>query len=125
MHEWHEFYLLLGTAGATLVALLFVAVSLAAGSLDQRRANAVRVYMSPVVIHFTDVLFMSAMGLAAVSATLLAAVIAAAAVIGIVVSIFITIRVTKDTAEDVVLFNSLAYGASARAVLMRLFWQLP
>jgi len=28
LHEWHEFYILLGTAAATLLALLFVAVSL-------------------------------------------------------------------------------------------------
>ena len=28
---WHDFYLLVGTAGATLLALLFVAVSLGTG----------------------------------------------------------------------------------------------
>ena len=31
LHEWHEFYLLVGTAAATVLALLFVAVSLGAG----------------------------------------------------------------------------------------------
>ena len=30
LKEWHDFYLLVGTAGATLLALLFVAVSLGA-----------------------------------------------------------------------------------------------
>ena len=45
LYEWHEFYILVGTAGATLVALLFVAVSLGAGFLSNqvdmllRRAN--------------------------------------------------------------------------------------
>jgi hypothetical protein len=36
LERWHEFYLLLGTAGATLVALLFVAISVGAGFLTQR-----------------------------------------------------------------------------------------
>ena len=39
LKPWHDFYLLMGTAGATLLALLFVAVSLGAGFLtDERRA---------------------------------------------------------------------------------------
>ena len=33
LEHWHDFYVLLGTAGATLLALLFVAVSLGAGFL--------------------------------------------------------------------------------------------
>jgi hypothetical protein len=28
LHEWHDFYVLLGTASATLVGLMFVAVSI-------------------------------------------------------------------------------------------------
>jgi len=32
---WHEFYILLGTAAAALVALLFVAVSIGAGFLSR------------------------------------------------------------------------------------------
>ncbi len=34
--EWHEFYALLGTAAAALVALLFVAVSIATDVLTPR-----------------------------------------------------------------------------------------
>jgi hypothetical protein len=30
LKEWHDFYILVGTAGATLLGLLFVAVSLGA-----------------------------------------------------------------------------------------------
>src|SRR5580704_12466997 len=33
LKEWHDFYVLVGTAGATLLALLFVAVSLGTGFL--------------------------------------------------------------------------------------------
>ena len=34
---WHDFYLLVGTAGATLLALLFVAASLGTGFLTEER----------------------------------------------------------------------------------------
>ena len=54
LKEWHDFYLLVGTAGATLLALLFVAVSLGTGFLTEERQEATRTFMSPVVIHFTS-----------------------------------------------------------------------
>src|SRR4249920_2080894 len=55
LHAWHEFYILLGTAGATLLALLFVAVSLGTGYLSSADQRGTRTFMSPVVIHFTSV----------------------------------------------------------------------
>lgn len=60
LHAWDEFYLLVGTAGATLLALLFVAVSLGVGYLGNKDQGATRTFMSPVVIHFTSVFFISA-----------------------------------------------------------------
>ncbi len=54
LKEWHDFYVLLGTAGATLLALLFVAVSLGAGYLTEEHQSATRMFMSPVVVHFTS-----------------------------------------------------------------------
>jgi hypothetical protein len=63
LKEWHDFYLLVGTAGATLLALLFVAVSLGTGFLTEERQAPTRTFMSPVVIHFTSVFFLSAVAL--------------------------------------------------------------
>jgi len=40
LERWHDFYILVGTAGATLVALLFVAVSGGSGYLTEERAAA-------------------------------------------------------------------------------------
>ena len=53
LESWHDFYVLVGTAGATLLALLFVAVSLGTGFLSESRADATRAFFSPVVIHFS------------------------------------------------------------------------
>ena len=63
LKPWHDFYLLVVTAGATLLALLFVAVSLGAGFLTKEHQGATRTFMSPVVIHFTSVFFLSAVTL--------------------------------------------------------------
>ena len=71
LHAWHEFYLLLGTAGATLLALLFVAVSLGTGYLSNKDQRGTRTFMSPVVIHFTSVFFIAAVCLVLTRASLL------------------------------------------------------
>ena len=55
LERWHDFFVLVGTAGATLVALLFVAVSLGVGFLTDGRAAATRAFFSPVVVHFTAI----------------------------------------------------------------------
>ena len=56
-HDWHDFYLLAGTASATLVGLMFVAASIGANVFDQQHSNAMRAFLSPTVVHFTTVLF--------------------------------------------------------------------
>src|SRR5262245_3404548 len=63
LEHWREFYLLVGTAAAALVALLFVAASVAVGYLSAERASGTRTYMSPVVVHLTAVLVASALSL--------------------------------------------------------------
>ena len=65
LSDWHEFYALLGTAAAALVALLFVAVSIGDERADSRhcRAGQHRTYMSPVVFHYANILFLSLIAL--------------------------------------------------------------
>jgi hypothetical protein len=62
-HDWHDFYMLLGTASAALVALLFVAVSIGASFLTPERSVATRTFMSPVVFHFSTLLLTSLVAL--------------------------------------------------------------
>jgi hypothetical protein len=110
LKQWHDFYLLVGTAGATLLALLFVAVSLGAGFLTDERRVATRTFMSPVVLHFTSVFFVSAIALLPWHhGTSLAALIGATAVIGAVISALITIQVVRTDMTNYV-EDYLAYG---------------
>ncbi len=110
LHAWHEFYLLLGTAGATLLALLFVAVSLGTGFLNAKDQSGTRTFMSPVVIHFTSVFFVSAICLVPSHGPLFFAVlIGATAVFGVAVSIVITVWVVR-TEMTYYLPDYFAYG---------------
>jgi hypothetical protein len=96
LKEWREFYLLIGTAGATLLALLFVAVSLGAGFLTEKRRTATRTFMSPVVIHFTSVFFAAAVAMVpAHGEDFYAVLIGATAVVGAAVSGVITVQVLR------------------------------
>jgi hypothetical protein len=57
---WDNFFVLLGTAAAGLIGLLFVVVTLTTG-LDRSRAlRAGGIYMTPIAVHFGAVLSISA-----------------------------------------------------------------
>ncbi len=82
---WHEFYGLLGTAAAALVALLFVAASIGAGYLSAERRSATRTFTSPIVFHYTYVLFLSLAALVPINTDhSLAALIGVSAAIALV-----------------------------------------
>ena len=110
LKEWHDFYVLLGTAGATLLGLLFVAVSLGAGYLTEEHQSAIRTFYSPVVVHFTSVFFLSAVALLpSHQPKFLAALIGATALIGAVISTYITIQVVRTDMTNYIQ-DYLAYG---------------
>jgi hypothetical protein len=102
LDHWHDFYILIGTASAALVALLFVAVSIGAGYLSSDHAGPTRRFTSPVVFHYTYVLFSSLTALVPVNTdTSLAATVAIAAAAGLVHSTFILVRVTRSSMADI------------------------
>jgi hypothetical protein len=96
LEHWHDFYLLVGTAGATLLALLFVAVSLGTGFLTDKRAAATRAFYSPVVLHFSAVFFLAAVALVpAHRPVFFATLIAVCAAIGLAVSTFVCVQLLR------------------------------
>jgi hypothetical protein len=110
LKDWHDFYVLTGTAGATLLALLFVAVSLGAGYLTEERQSATRTFMSPVVVHFASVFFLSAVALfPSHDSKFFAIVIGATAIIGAVISTLITVQVVRTDLTNYV-EDYFAYG---------------
>ena len=56
---WSNFFTLTGAAGATLVGLLFVVVTLNTALTASRKLDIARASMSPALYNFTDVLLQS------------------------------------------------------------------
>src|SRR5215470_13722254 len=111
LKEWHEFYLLIGTAAAALIALLFVAASIGAGFMPPDRAHARRTYMTPVIFHFTSILCVSLVVLVPShpreSHSLL---IGLNGVVGAVASAVISARLLRYSGVD--WFDHIGYGAA-------------
>jgi hypothetical protein len=59
LRAWHDFFLLTGTAAATLMGLVFVAVSLAGSGQTRAGQHAIATFVSPIVFHFGHVLFLA------------------------------------------------------------------
>jgi len=57
LREWHDFYVLVGTASATLVGLMFVAASIGTSFFDEQHRAPMATFITPTVVHFAAVLF--------------------------------------------------------------------
>lgn len=109
LEHWHEFYGLVGTAAAALLALLFVAVSIGAGTLPQGHGGPTRTYTSPVAFHYTAVMFVSALALVPTQTpSSLGVLLGGSAMIGIAYAGFIISRLLTDRIAD--LPDRLGYG---------------
>lgn len=109
LEHWKEFYLLVGTAAAALVALLFVAASIGAGVLTRHADGPTRTYMSPIAFHFTSALFVSAAALVPSHTRLtLGVLVALNATAGIIYSVFVLRRLFTDDISD--LADKFCYG---------------
>jgi hypothetical protein len=57
---WHDFYTLVGAAGATLIGLMFVALSLAIGVRNGTKED-VNIFVTPTVVYFLGVVVVAAL----------------------------------------------------------------
>jgi hypothetical protein len=112
LSEWHEFYTLLGTAAAALVALLFVAVSIATDVLttEPQSQRNTATYMTPVVFHYANILFLSLIVLVPTQTwDSFGIVIAAASIGSFGYSFLVMMRVHRNSISD--FSDRLGYGA--------------
>jgi len=57
LHGWENFFIVAAQAGATLIGLLFVAITLGAGSSTRRGSETTRAFLTPTLTRFGSVLF--------------------------------------------------------------------
>ena len=57
LHDWHDFYVVAGTASATLVGLMFVAASLGSSIFNEENLEPLKAFLTPTVVHFGSVMF--------------------------------------------------------------------
>jgi hypothetical protein len=60
MSAWENFYVILGTAGAALISVQFVVVTLVANMRRRPPAETFTAFATPTVVHFTGSLVLSA-----------------------------------------------------------------
>jgi hypothetical protein len=97
IQPWRQFYALLGSASATMVALLFVTASIATGVFTPNRRAPLRVFLSATVVHFSSVLAASLVILAPLqSRIVLAPLLLACGMFGLVYSVL----TWRDTVHD-------------------------
>jgi hypothetical protein len=109
LEGWHEFYGLLGTAAAALAALLFVAASIGTGYLSIESGGPTRTFTSPVLFHYTYVLFVSLLALMPDTNDLSIGIIVGVSAAGaLAYSVFIFRGVWRSSVNDVE--DYLGYG---------------
>jgi hypothetical protein len=59
LQGWQNFYILTGTASATLAGLMFVAVTFGSGLVTRETAQSTRAFLDPIYMHFVQVLLTS------------------------------------------------------------------
>ncbi len=107
---WQNFYVLAGTAGATLVGLMFVAVTFGSNLVTEQSAYSARAFLDPIFSHFVQVLLTSCLVLIpAMPSTLLGALLLLVGIVRTVslISIFRRMREAHRLHHDIELSDWL------------------
>jgi hypothetical protein len=75
LHEWQNFYILTGTAAATLIGLLFVAISFGADIPEEQAIKYLHAFVNPILIYYFQILLVSCLTLIPTQQTIVYGVI--------------------------------------------------
>jgi len=93
---WQNFYLLAGTAAATLIGLMFVAVTFGASIVTSQTTSSARAFIDPPFTHFVHVLMTACLMVCpTMGATLLGGVLLAMTVLR-TAALFLTFRRMRE-----------------------------
>jgi len=110
--DWHDFDLLIGTAAATLVGLMFVAASIGASVFTEKSRAAMQAFISPTVVHFTTVLVIAVLAVVPTHEWVtLAGLLALVGLAGAIYSAKLWIQLFVHRRFDVDIVDRLFYAA--------------
>ena len=95
LHAWHDFYVLIGTAAATLIGLMFVAASIAASYMTEQHQAGIQSFYTPTVVHFATVLITCVVLVAPLGATPLGVLLLAIGAAGLSYASFVWVRMGR------------------------------
>ena len=112
LQHWHDFYILIGTAAATLVGLTCVAASVGAAIFTEENEKALESFLTPTVVHFAAVLFAALLTVAPfTSAAALGTSLFLVSATGILYSSAVWLNVrSANYAATVILIDRVWYG---------------
>src|SRR5262245_39580844 len=114
--DWHDFDLLIGTAAATLVGLMFVAASIGASVFTEKSRAAMQAFISPTVVHFTTVLVIAVLAVIPTQEWVtLAGLLALVGLAGAIYSAKLWIQLFVHRRFDVDIVDRLFYAAIPRS----------
>ncbi len=94
--HWDSFYLLIGSAAAALIGLLFIVATLTAGLDGEQSQRGARVYLTPTVFHLAVSLVVSAVALApSLTAIGVGGSIAAVSALGLIYSVSVAGQIRR------------------------------
>ena len=91
LRDWQSFYLLTGTAAATLIGLLFIAISIGSNLPMQQITNNLQTFVNPTLLYYFQVLLISCLSVMPLQSPFI--YIAAFAILGIL-NIVLTSKVS-------------------------------
>ena len=108
LSHWHDFFMLMGTACATLVGLMFVAASIGAGLFTAAHRNMLKVFITPTVIHFSALLFVCLLAtVPSIDTIMFGAVVGIIGLTGIVFSCGVWLRIRTRYSTTTTLADQL------------------
>jgi hypothetical protein len=116
---WEDFYLLIGSAAAALIGLLFVVSTLTAGRARSLVLRGNRLYLSPIVWHFGAILVLSGGAMAPViTPAAFAAATGFLSIIGLVTGLRIALAIRRASPGEA--FDLCWYGLAPAALYLLL-----
>jgi hypothetical protein len=107
---WHDFFLMIGTASATLVGAMFVVVSIGTGFLTRENAAATHVFLTSTVLHLSTILLGCAFVMVPIARwEAFATILGIGSTVGLVYSAMIGFHVNRR--PDIEFVDRVWYGA--------------